>query len=179
MDQTSESANAIRDEKGRFLPRTEQEIAEDAVNAAENNPHFVKMLLDKLKKSPVLNHMAKQNSDAALLATKAKVGGIILGRIRENIFRPMLPEEYKGVMDSGLVCGAVDFGVGNLLMFLAEMTQDRLPEKMRPYAGYLGEAALISAYHNTLSKIDVEGLIQKILSGDVMDMLDGAFNAKK
>lgn len=141
-----------------------------SVEEARRDPNFLTAFIERAKNNPALVVMAKQNTHSAKMAAKAKAGKMLLTRIRDNLIRPALPEQYRGVLDSPLVCGVIDLAIGNMLLFAGVQFQDKLPVKMRPYATLMGEAATYSAYNDTIGGMSIEHFFAKIVSGDLFDM---------
>jgi len=167
-----------RGESGKFTKR-EQELADEAIKNIEAHPGLLTLIKDKIKNSPAMSHVVDRNIEGAQLAAQVQAGTIIMERIRKNIYIPMLPAGYKDVFDNQLITGFTDFGTANVLTFAAEFAKPNLPEKMRPYAGWLGDSTLLAAYVNGAAMLNIAGTFQKILSGDVMELLDGAFKSDK
>jgi len=151
------------------VPMSTDEKAAAVAAEIARNPGFFDAILSKIQSSPVLGQMAEHNTHAMKNAAKAKAGKVLLTRIRANLLRPMLPEQYRGVLDSALVCGLVDLAVGNGLLLIGTKFQDKMPVKYQQYAQVIGECTVLSAYQDTFGTFDVEGFFTKLASGDFLD----------
>ena len=163
----------VRDENGKFKKSSVEELENSVVEQMQEDPGMFARILAKVKNSPIASKMAERNQESMKLAAKAKVGGILLGRIRQHVIAPNLPVIYQPAMDNPLIAGAVDLGVANILLFGTELVRERLPESMREYSQIATDALVYAAWNNTANAVDIEGLIKRTITGDVMSMLDG------
>lgn len=155
-------------------PEEEAKLNEAVTKIEEEikaNPNIFMKLIERAKNNPTLGRLGTQNAHSAKMAALGRAGKLLLSRIRNNVLRPLLPDQYKGVLDNPLVCGVIDLAVGNALFFIGVEFGDKLPPKLQPYASKIGEAAMYSAYSDTFGTFDIEDIFNKLLSGEMFSVI--------
>lgn len=162
----------------KTTPITDPEIVDgdhavdEMLRAAEKNPDVITRLMHRLKSSPVLSKVAGRNMRGIKLGVEHRVGRAIMVRVRDGIIRPVLPEAYQPALDHKLVAGGVDVGMALLFNFAYEMYGEKLPEKMQEYAELLVDSVTYASWSDVFGAFDLEGMFTKLLTGDIMSMLD-------
>ena len=160
------------------LDKNDEEAVDALEKMAAKNPGVFAALMNRLMSSPTLGVMGKTNVHSAKMAAKGRAGRLLLDRVRNNLIRPMLPEQHRGVLDNKLVRGALDLVVGNAMLFLCVEFEDKLPEKIRPYARVIAECAMYSGYQDTFGAFDIEDIFGKVISGDLFATFKGFVDDK-
>jgi hypothetical protein len=156
-----------------LLGKKDQEAVDAMESVLKENPNILMALFNKIKSNPTLSIMGEKSAHSAKMAAKARAGRVLLGRIRNNLIRPMLPEQHRGVMDNVLVCAVIDLIIGHGMLFVGVEFQDKLPKKLQPYALAIGEACMYSGYTDTFGSFDFEDIFLKLMSGDLFDTFKG------
>lgn len=128
---------------------------------------------------PTASKMWDMNKRNLVDASKLRLGEALLERIREGIIRPMLPKVYDAEgnempnpwLENPFICGCIDLAVTNMLLYGHVNFGDKLPPNLSEILGIGVDCMDRAAFHKTLGVVNVENILKKALSGDIMEMI--------
>ena len=152
---------------------TSDDLAEALAAAECKNPGFIQSILNKVRSNPVSRGLYDTNSKGLKIAAKIRGGQVINDKIIKSIIFPLFKNNPGALatLDNEIVQGMLKVAIAQVIALAVMLTSDRLPEKMRKYADALNECTVTAAYMDTFGGLNLEDILDKLMSGEIMSVL--------